>query len=229
MSQIIKSIIITFIAIFSFTHLAQAQRVKGELILGMNATQIDGDEIFGFNKLGLNVGVGGIFPFNEHWSLSIETILNQKGSYRKSPIDVNDTTLLPYYNIRLNYLDIPVLIHYEDKGGFTFGAGFSWGRTVGIEEIEHGVKVETTTLAGPYKRDDVNVLADIRFKIWQKLKFNFRYAYSVIPIRTRVFNNSLNQTWERTQYNSILTFRLIYVFNEAPEKSKKTVNNTNSE
>ena len=228
MSQFIKSIIVTLLAIFSFSHLAEAQRVKGELIFGMNATQIDGDEIFGFHKFGLNVGVGGILPFNEHWSLSIETIFNQKGSYRKDPIDVNDTTLRPYYNIRLNYLDIPVLIHYEDKGGFTFGAGFSWGRTVGIEEIEHGVKVETTTLAGPYKRDDVNILADIRFKIWKKLKFNFRYAYSVLPIRTRVFTNSIQQTWERTQYNSMLTFRLIYVFNEAPERSRKPVESGNN-
>jgi len=196
-----------------------AQKVKGELIMGVNTTQIDGDEVFGFHKYGLNIGVGGILPFNKHWSISVETIFSQKGAYRKESIEL-DTLPTPYYNIRLNYLDVPVLIHYEDKGGFTFGAGFSWGRTVGIEEIEHGSKVETTTLAGPYKRDDVSILADIRFKIWKKLKFNFRYAYSVLPIRTRIYTNTAGHSWERTQYNNMLTFRLIYVFNEAPERSK---------
>ena len=218
----IQTIKYTFGIIFSFyffVQIAEAQRVKGELIFGMNATQIDGDEVFGFHKYGLNMGVGAIFPFNEHWSLSIETIFNQKGAYRKESIEI-DTLPTPYYNIRLNYLDVPVVLHYEDKGGITFGAGFSWGRTVGIEEIEHGKVIETTTLAGPYKRDDLNVLADIRIKIWQKLKFNFRYAYSVLPIRTRVFTNTAGASWERTQYNSILTFRLIYIFNEAPERSK---------
>ncbi|MCX6231616.1 MAG: outer membrane beta-barrel protein [Bacteroidetes bacterium] len=195
-----------------------AQRVKGELILGMNATQIDGDEIYGYHKFGLNIGVGGIFPYNKYWSLSIETIFNQKGSYQNDPIQPNDS-LKPYYNIRLNYLEVPVLIHYHDKGGITFGLGFSWGRTVGIEEIQYGKKVETTTLAGPYKRDDLDVLVDFRIKIWQKLKFNFRYAYSVLPIRTRIYTNSIHQTWERTQYNSMLTIRLIYIFNEARSQS----------
>ncbi|MFZ4399255.1 MAG: porin family protein [Bacteroidales bacterium] len=224
MNLYIKSIFISIIIVFSFTHKAEAQRVKGELIFGMNATQIDGDEIFGFHKYGLNMGVGAIFPFNKHWSISVETIFNQKGSYRKESIEI-DTLPTPYYNIRLNYLDVPVMVHYEDKGGFTFGAGFSWGRTVGIEETEHGRIIETTTLAGPYKRDDINVLADIRIKIWKKLKFNFRYAYSVLPIRTRVYNNSAGASWERTQYNSLLTFRLIYIFNEAPERSSKPIDN----
>ncbi len=224
MSQFIKSFIIALLAIFSFIQTLEAQRVKGELIFGMNTTQIDGDEIYGFHRYGLNVGVGAILPFNKHWSLSIETIFNQKGAYRNESIEL-DTLPQPYYSIRLNYLDVPVLIHYEDKGGFTFGAGFSWGRTVGIEEIEHGGKVETTTLAGPYKRDDVNILADIRFRIWKKLKFNFRYAYSVLPIRTRVYKPNTTYAWERKQYNSMLTVRLIYIFNEAPERRKKPVDN----
>ncbi len=222
MNQFLKHLVVALFTFVLFIQTTEAQRVKGELIFGMNATQIDGDEIFGFHKYGLNVGVGGILPFSKHWSLSVETIFNQKGSYRKESIEI-DTLPTPYYNIRLNYLDVPVMLHYEDKGGLTFGLGFSWGRTVGIEETEHGKKVETTTLAGPYKRDDLNVLADIRIKIWQKLKFNFRYAYSVLPIRTRIYTNSINQIWERTQYNSMLTFRLIYIFNEAPEKSKTPI------
>jgi len=222
MNQFIKYISFLIFTLVFFVPKAEAQRVKGELIFGMNATQIDGDEVFGFHKYGLNVGVGGIYPFNKHWSLSAETIFNQKGSYRKESIEI-DTLPTPYYNIRLNYLEVPVMIHYEDKGGVIFGLGFSWGRTVGIDETEHGKKVETTTLAGPYKRDDVNVLADVRFKIWKKLKFNFRYAYSVLPIRYRTYTNTYGVSWERSQYNSILTFRLIYVFNEAPERTKQPV------
>jgi hypothetical protein len=222
MNQIFKYIIIGIFIFVSAVFMANAQRIKGELIFGMNMTQIDGDEVFGFHKFGLNTGVGAIYPFNKHWSLGIETIFSQKGSYQKESIEV-DTLPTPYYNIRLNYLEVPVLVYFEDKGTMTFGLGFSWGRSIGIEEIEHGKKIETTTLAGPYKRDDVNVLADIRFKIWKKLKFNFRYAYSVLPIRTRVFTNTYGVSWERTQYNSILTFRLIYIFNEAPERNKKEV------
>lgn len=212
--------IFTLIILLSAFQTLNAQRIKGELILGMNATQIDGDEVYGFHKYGFNVGVGAILPFSKHWSLSVETILNQKGAYQNASIE-GDTLPTPYYNIRINYLEVPVMIHYEDRETMTAGLGFSWGRSVGIEEIEHGTKVQSTTLAGPYKRDDVNVLVDFRFRIWEKLKFNFRYAYSVFPIRTRTFTNSIGQTWERTQYNSLLTVRLIYVFNEAPDLTRK--------
>jgi hypothetical protein len=225
MNRKLNIILLVFILVL-LAQPIKAQRVKGELIFGMNATQIDGDEIYGFNRYGLNMGVGAIFPFNKHWSISVETIFNQKGSYRKESIEI-DNKPTPYYSNRMNYLDVPVLLHYEDKGGVTFGTGFSWGRTVSIEEIEHGQKVETTTLAGPYKRDDIDVLIDLRFKIWKKLKFNFRYAYSVLPIRTRIYKPNTADAWERTQYNSMLTFRLIFVFNEA--KSRSTLPSENTE
>jgi len=219
----IRIISISILLFLLCSNITFAQRIKGQIIGGINATQIDGDEVYGYHKFGLNLGVGAILPFNnKRWSLSVETIFNQKGAYQNESPEL-DTLPKPYYNIRINYLEVPVLIHFEDKQTITFGLGFSWGRTVGIEEIEHGRKIETTTLAGPYKRDDVNFLADLRFRLYGKLKFNFRYAYTVFPIRTRIFTNSIGQTWERTQYNSLLTFRLIYVFNEAPDKGQKKV------
>ncbi len=222
MNQYIKFTIFFFFILLSLNTIAQ--RIKGELILGMNATQIDGDEVYGYHKFGLNTGVGAILPFSKHWSLSVETIFNQKGAYQNESIEL-DSLPTPYYNIRLNYLEVPVMIHYEDRETMTAGVGFSWGRTVGIEETEHGKKVETTTLAGPYKRDDVNLLLDVRFRIWEKLKFNFRYAYSIMPVRTRIYTNTAGYSWERTQYNSLLTVRLIYVFNEAPDRIKKPKDN----
>jgi len=216
--------IFLFITLFiSVYNTAEAQRIKGQIIGGINATQIDGDEVYGYHKFGLNMGVGAILPFNnKRWSLSLETIFNQKGSYQNESPEL-DTLPKPYYNIRINYLEVPVLLHFEDKQTITIGLGFSWGRIVGIEEIEHGKRIETTTLAGPYKREDVNILVDLRFRLYEKLKFNFRYAYTLYPIRTRIFTNTIGQSWERTQYNNILTFRLIYVINEATDRNKKQI------
>ena len=57
------------------------------------------------------------------------------------------------YKLRLNYVEVPVLIQYTDKKFITVGAGFSWGRLVGVQEWEHGKKVETTTVQdGPYNK-----------------------------------------------------------------------------
>ena len=218
-------IYLLFVTIIGFLpFLVNAQKIKGEVILGMNASQIDGDEIYGYYKFGLNTGLGAIVPLSKHWSFSLETIFNQKGSYQNESIEL-DTLPTPYYKVNLNYLEVPVMMHFEDKETITFGAGFSWGRAIGIKETEHGKTVETTTLSGPFKRDDVNILLDIRFRVWQRLKFNFRYAYTMFPIRTRTFENSAGAKWERTQFNNLLTFRFIYVFNEAPDRTKKSKDN----
>ena len=40
----------------------KAQVIKGALIAGFNMTQVDGDEVYGFKKIGFNVGAAAIIP-----------------------------------------------------------------------------------------------------------------------------------------------------------------------
>lgn len=198
----------------------QGQIFKGQVIGGLNVAQIDGDEVYGYKKWGSNIGLGVIFPINKKKKLmiSLETIYNQKGSVqRKTAVDTFPENWK--YRAFLDYLEAPVMIHIEDKETVTFGLGFSWGRLVGIREYENGKLVENTTLTSRvFNRNDWNFLADIRFRLWRQLKFNFRYAYSIVPIRERDFIKNGVQT--RKQYNNMLTMRLIYIINEKKEARK---------
>jgi hypothetical protein len=197
-----------------------SQIIKGAVMAGMNLSQVDGDEIYGFHKFGLNIGASAIVPVANKWEASIETIFTQKGSYQKPHYD---DSLTGEYKLKLNYLEVPVLFHYNDKNRVAFGVGLSWGRLVGVEEYEHGRRVETTNLNGPYDKNDFNVLLDVRFKIYKRLKFNVRYAYSIDKIRTRVFTPPYStDSWTRDQYNNFWTFRLVYIFNE--EQSERIRN-----
>jgi len=189
------------------------KRFKGAIIAGMNLTQVDGDEVYGFKKIGFNGGFAAIIPLFHRFSLSIETIFNQKGAYCKYPIYVGDTQPIPYYKLELNYLDVPVLIMFEDKSTWTFGTGLSWGALVGKKEMEHGSWIDSNLVKYPYRRGDLQWLFDIRFRIWKHLKFNLRYSYTLTPIRYREFNNGVSQ-WGRNQYNNVITFRLLYILNE---------------
>ncbi len=198
----------------------QAQQVQGAIIGGTNLSQVDGDEIFGFNKFGANVGLAAIVPFGKNFNFSIETIYSQKGSRQGEQyydVDSLGNVTTGAYNLSLNYLEVPFLFFYNDKDVISGGAGFSYSRLVGVSEYEHGRKIESTTVNdGPYNRNDFNILADVRFRIYKKFKFNIRYAYSLSKIRTREFENLLGDTWERKQYNNTLSFRIIYMFNEKP-------------
>lgn len=197
------------------------RELKGMIILGLNLTQVDGDEVYGYKKTGLNGGFGAVVPIEKRFSLSIETLFNQKGAYRRyAPIaDSSDGV---YYNLRLNYLEVPFLLNYEDRQTWNFGLGISWGRLVSMNEIEHGETIDWSYNNWPYSKHDWNIIANIHFRLWEHLKFNLRYAYSISKIRTREFSNYSGSTWTREQYNNVISLRLMYVFNEKylPPKTK---------
>lgn len=202
------------------------QIIKGEAILGLNLTQVDGDQAIGFRKPGLNIGAGALIPLHKNWDVSLEVTFNQKGARQRPWYDDTDTlgqVLTGEYKLRLNYVEIPVLVHYTDKEFITIGAGFSWGRLVGVQEWEHGKRVESTTLnSGTYEMNDFSFIVDARIRVKGPLKFGLRYQYSIVKIRTRYFPDQ----GDRDQFNNLLTFRLIYIFNE--ERSRNNLNNPNN-
>jgi len=201
----------------------EAQVIKGAVIAGTNLSQVDGDEVYGFNKLGLNVGAAAIIPLHEKWELSVEALFSQKGSRQTSQYD---DSLTGEYKLKLAYMEVPVLAHFNDKDIVKFGLGLSWGRLISVEEYEHGIKVDSTTLnGGPYSRNDFNAIADVKFRIYKRLKFNVRYAYSIVKIRTRLFEPPYStESWTRKQYNNFWSFRLIYVINETQSERTRRQN-----
>ena len=218
--------IISFIIVLSFLLYSgniSAQFIKGALITGINFSQVDGDEVWGYRKKGCNLGAAAYIPFkNRKWNIGIETLYNQKGA--REGVRYDNDTANGSYTLRLNYLEVPVLIHYEDKETWQFGIGGSWGRLVSAKEWEHGQRTNTDRLS-PYSRDDFNILLDIRFRLIYNIKFNFRYAYSLGSIRHRKYEDNNGNKWERDQYNNVFSFRLVYMFNEKPppppERRKK--------
>ena len=225
-----RKVIIVFIFILSFCLIKQisAQQFMGALSAGLNITQVDGDEIYGFRHYGVNVGPSVIIPFtkNRKWTITLELLYSQVGSYQKA--GPNDTAgePQPYYRLNLDYAEVPVLIHFVDKNSVAGGLGVSYGQLVNVKEWQHD-SLTINSLQSPYKKSDICILADIKIKLWQRLWLNFRYSYSMVKIRTRTFHNqyypnnpSLDIT--RYQYNNDLAFRLTWVFNQEIIHKKQT-------
>jgi len=216
----------TFIFFIITIQTAQAQRIKGVVIAGVNATNVQGDDVFGFHKLGLNAGAAAVVPFAEKWSVTLETIYTQKGSYHKEGgrgMDYGERHDYNQYKLVLNYVEIPLMVHFEDRGWLKAGAGFAYGRLVEVKEWEDDVRIATTTLNdGPYSLNDYSALIDLQFPIYQKLKFNFRYTFSLVSIREREYQNVADGEEKiRDQYNQVLSFRLMWYFNEEVSRSSR--------
>lgn len=208
-----KTFFLLLFILLTFSLNSVAQRIMGAAIFGVNASQVDGDEVFGYKKFGLNAGLSAIIPFNNKWSVSLENIYSEKGAHQKPRYQ---DSLDGSYDLKLTYVEVPFLVHFTDKDIVTFGAGMSWGRLIKLSEQRNGYPMPETTLQSEiYNRDDFNLLLDVRFRVFERFRFNTRYAYSVRPIATReVIDSKTGRPNIREQYSGLFSFRLIYVFNE---------------
>lgn len=209
-----KKIFLIINLFFVFIIAVKAQFVKGGIISGFNITQVDGDEYAGYKKFGLHVGGTAIIPLKNNFSLGLELLYNEKGSYEK-PLGSLDTL---EYTLRLNYAEVPIMIRYIDKDLAGLGLGFSYGRLVNAKEWENGIRSQWSTPTGPYKTEDYSVIAEAFFKVYGGLKANIRYSYSMYRLRTREFYTGTNSAETRHQYNNSITFRLMYIFKDASNK-----------
>ena len=64
--------------------LLHAQIIKGELFAGGNLCQVDGDECYGYNKIGIHAGAGALIPITSWMDVGLEVLFNQKGAFKKN-------------------------------------------------------------------------------------------------------------------------------------------------
>ena len=249
----IYTILVMCAFLFALNEDAEAQIVKGEVFLGGNISQVDADGTIGYKKFGLNGGVGALVPIYSKGNLDIEFNLavafNQKGShdaevtflYDSNGDGITDNYRYGKYDLRMNYLEVPVLLYFSDRQLYSFGVGASYGRMVGLKEYEGGEKTNITLNTGyengGYKLDEFCFLLEGKIRIHERWKFGVRYQHSLFDIRKRydlkdvmenleLLNSNLSPTLTPAeidqlnanqrpyQRNKVLTFRLIYVFNE---------------
>ena len=227
---------ILILSLICLVAVAYPQKFIGSVIAGGNVSQVDGDEVAGYYKFGFNGGLSVTLPLDDkyHWYGTIELLYTQKGSYQTAYranailIDTdrlflhNEDFSVPFnnkikYKLNLDYVEVPVVFHYEDHHtGCAIGVGFAWGRLVRAHEIENGWTTTTDVRSHTYRTSDWSVIADAQIRLYKGLKLNFRFQYSLRPLRTREYYDSYKQeTWTRKEYNNVISVRLIYSFNES--------------
>ena len=117
--------------------LLRAQIIKGEVFVGGNGCQVDGDECFGYKKLGIHAGAGALVPLTKWMDIGLEVLFNQKGAYKRDSITYNSS--YPHaYNLKFNYVEVPLMLYFTDKDLVSIGVGVSYGRLVGLKELDDG-------------------------------------------------------------------------------------------
>ncbi len=181
----------------------------GGVIAGTNLSQIEGDGIAGYNKVGANVGAIVYARLKGPWAASMEILYSQKGSLANYSQQIDYTLTLTHYSINLNYAEIPVLINVFDKHKNHASFGLSYSRLVGSTEGITTIPYHNFNFnAYPFQQSDFNIVAGAWVHIKKGLFVNLRFQYSLVSIREIVppeFNNT-------DQYNNMWVIRLMYLF-----------------
>lgn len=116
-----------------FFNPLEAQRFKAGLVAGVNLSQIDGDKLHGYNRVGLNAGarVAAMLADSGRWQLSMELLYSQRGSHVTTTDDPNSI----YESIRLNTVQVPVMLNFKDWK-LLFSAGLTYSRLINAKVID---------------------------------------------------------------------------------------------
>lgn len=171
------------ICLFSCLMISTLAAQRGfdlSLVGGFNASQIAGDQLAGFDKLGINAGLKVAYRLPSNMDLALEMLFSQKGSIAKRSISVGGNRM----NTTLTYIDFPVYLSYNDwyqedddyyKVGIHGGFSYSYllGRRLNNQRIEN---------VDDLRNFDVMALLGVHYSFTEKWTLMVRYSNSFIRI-----------------------------------------------
>jgi Outer membrane protein beta-barrel domain len=183
---------------------------KGGVKVGISTTQVAGDTYSGFHKAGIVGGLTLNAKLSSVWSLQTEMFFIQKGSKHNGNAEAGD---LSFYYLNLNYLEVPLLLHYKVKK-FTVELGAAYGYLINTREYD---EYQELTGIWPFNKNEWSVCVGFSYNLFKRLGINWRYTNSVLFIRD--FPPGSTAWFNQGQRNNVLAFSLTYSFTK-PDASK---------
>jgi Outer membrane protein beta-barrel domain len=174
------------ISLFFSEKIAGQRTFQAGIIAGLTAAQLDGDLAYGFRQPGFQGGGRVAFFIRPKQQLSLEMTFTQRGARQSE----NPEILLAGFNVRTNYVDIPVQWHYndwkiDDDGdeyykvslnlGLFYGRLLNWKTSCSFPPCDFFDK--RLELAN---KNDFGWLAGATFFVNKNLGFTVRYQRSIL-------------------------------------------------
>ncbi|MDH5475343.1 MAG: PorT family protein [Cyclobacteriaceae bacterium] len=174
-------IIIIFIISFSSTLVAQG--FEAQLIGGTSFSQIDGDNLAGYNNIGITIGGATNFLLKNGYSFQQEIVYYQRGS-RANDVQLFDDNFT-YKN--LDYIDFNLLFNKQLKEKWEIQLGTGAGKVLRVKSDDPNDKLV-------YYAIDVFGVLGGGYYFTENLLINVRLQYSVKSAQKNIrwfHNNSM--------------------------------------
>ena len=182
-----------------------AQDPKFGLKGGINLSKLTNDPLDPDFRLGFHAGLLAHIHITPAFSLQPEAVYSSQGA--KYPDLVNGEDL----NLKLNYINIPLLLQYNFNNGFRLQGGPQVGFLTGVADKVGDVELNSVS-SDNYKTIDFSVPVGVSYLSDSGLGVDARYNIGV----TNVVEGST-----RNIRNSVFQFGLFYLFDHTHKARSK--------
>jgi hypothetical protein len=189
---------------------AQARRFRAGVVGGLNASQITGDDVGGYNRLGVHGGLRAVADLGDKKELLLELLYSQRGSYNKygSPKCPNGDI-----SIFLQYVEVPVMFCFKDwykeeEGYYKVQAcgGFSYGRLLRAKAL--GSCHDDLAENGAFNTNDISIALGADLFSSPNLVFGARWTRSL----SLLYDKDKHDPGRNSLRGYFLSFRTAYIF-----------------
>jgi len=195
---------ISIIILLLISNYANAQRFGGGVLGGISTSQVMGDGIVGFNKVGAWAGLYTDFRFTPRSSLQIEMSFIQKGSARTA--NAKNGNIIYFHN--QNMVEMPIFYRWYGAKNLCFEIGTQVGFFLSTVERDN---VNETKNNPFFRRAEWSAAAGISYFLLKskKLEVNARFANSILSVKKGAW-------W----MNHVIGFSLRYWFKTTLDQDK---------
>ena len=205
----LKNFVILYLFIF-LNCTSKAQSFGGGGILGISSSQVGGDNLSGFNKAGLLIGIFTNKSISEFLKVQMEITYIQKGSNNPNMNDYDNKNYLKE-DISSSYIEAPILLQYNHNEKIKLEGGGIIGFLIDGYYNDSNGKISNYNNINPFINYDFGLILGVTYKYSKKINLNTRISNSILPIGTEDYQNqSTYNSYTKGKYNSVLSFSLYY-------------------
>ena len=159
---------------------SEAQNFNASLILGMNAAQIDGDQLYGYNKPGLQAGFAISREYRVGIDFTLEFLYCQRGSQDGFSFGGRDDEKL---RTSLDYVSFPMLMEFhlikdvDDRYRFKIYPGIAYSYLIDGTSPGGGI-VDNEN----FRTHDISYVAGLSYLLVKGCWIGFRYTRGLIGV-----------------------------------------------
>ncbi len=188
---------------FSVTALHGQQKFKASVVMGVTASQLGGDSLSGYDKLGLSTGLKLTYDLNNLFDLNLDMLYTQRGSRSTLGFSNSGTSATA-----LDYLELPFYVgindwYIEKEDYHKVGAflGLSYAYLFSVRTSNNILQGQE----GAFNKHDFGPRLGLYYSFFKNLTFRVYYTDSFLNV---LDSDQLFQTNALDSFN--WTFRIEY-------------------